>query len=224
MQLSRKNCYGSTCDVTRYGKLKLLLLTCFNCWILFNGPTFQRGNQCMLTEDICRDSVGKIGLNVWLALILTDVWKYHAISLLFSKIYMVLLNHIQPPTQAVETPSPPSPIQCCTVLWALVFINLVENFSNIALLEGEGDTIVTTVFQQNDTDCSFYSFSVRSFSATKHGQLHLSAVLSWIVRFKCFFCWWFWGLLCITWKVGSAKCQKRGITHACIKSRLGSEF
>ena len=41
---------------------------------------------------------------------------------------MILLNHIQPVTQVVETPSPPSPIQCCIVLWALVFINLVETF------------------------------------------------------------------------------------------------
>ena len=40
-------------------------------------------------------------------------------------------------TQVVETPSPPSPIQCCIVLWALVFINLVETFFQHCLV-GEG--------------------------------------------------------------------------------------
>ena len=50
---------------------------------------------------------------------------------------MILLNQIQPVTQVVETPSPPSPIQCCIVLWALVFINLVETFFQHCLV-GEG--------------------------------------------------------------------------------------
>jgi len=50
---------------------------------------------------------------------------------------MILLNHIQPVTQVVETPSPPSPIQCCIVLLALVFTNLVETFFQHCLV-GEG--------------------------------------------------------------------------------------
>ena len=122
---AEKNCSGSTCDVTRYGKLKLLLLTHFNCWILFKEPTIQRGNQCMFSEDICRDSAGKIGFNVWLDF--SSRWNITQFHNQFRR-YMILLNHIQPVTQVVETPSPPSPIQCCIVLWALVFINLVETF------------------------------------------------------------------------------------------------
>ena len=50
---------------------------------------------------------------------------------------MILLNHIQPVTQVVETPSPPYPIQCCIVLLSLVFINLVETFFPHCLV-GEG--------------------------------------------------------------------------------------
>ena len=64
-------------------------------------------------------------------------------------------------SQVVETPSPPSPIQCCRVLWALVFIYFLKLFYNIALWEREGDTIVPTVFQQNDTDCSLFRAAIK---------------------------------------------------------------
>ena len=47
-------------------------------------------------------------------------------SLSSSTFELGLRYGLQPVTQVVETPSPPSPIQCCVVLWALVFINLVE--------------------------------------------------------------------------------------------------
>jgi len=53
----------------------------------------QRGNQCMLNEHMCRDSIGKIGTNIWL-----DFNRPSEISRNFIIIFKdisYLLNHIQ---------------------------------------------------------------------------------------------------------------------------------
>ena len=65
-------------------------------------------------------------------------------------------RQLQPVTQVVETPSPPSPSQCYIVLWALVFINLVETFFQHCLVGEGGRHNCTDSVSASDTDCSLW--------------------------------------------------------------------
>ena len=105
----------------------------------------------MFSEDISRDSVGKIGLTIWLdfkrrleesrnfIIIFKDIWYLQIIYNQWHK----SLKH--PPLLPLFNVA-----WCCERLSSSTWLKL---FYNIVLWETDGDTIEETLFQQSDTDC-----------------------------------------------------------------------